>query len=134
MRIQRRTLVLALCAIGLYYAWQALGRSVDEVATLYAPGLGTDDHYTRVWVVEDRPYTWIRAERPTRSWLPAVRGNPNVTLTRHGQRAAYRAEVREDAETVAFVDALFREKYGLADEARELLAPRQSVPIRLEPR
>jgi hypothetical protein len=134
MRIQRRTLVLALCAVALYYGWKALGRSADEVATLYAPGIGTDDHYTRVWVVEDRPYYWIRAEKPTRSWLPAVRGNPDVTLTLRGQRLALRADIREDPETVIFVDTLFRAKYGLADAARDVLTERHSVPIRLEPR
>ena len=134
MRIQRKTIVLALCAVALYYGWQALGRSAEEVATLYAPGVGTDDHYTRVWVVEDRPYYWIRAEKPTRSWLPAVRENPEVTLTRRGQRLDFRAVVHEDPESVAFVDARFREKYGVADAARELLTQRQSVPIRLEPR
>jgi hypothetical protein len=134
MHIQRRTLVYALCALALYFGWQALGRSAIEVATLYAPGVGTDDHYTRIWVVEDRPYTWIRAERPTRSWLPAVRSNPNVTLTRHGQRVNYLATVNEDPEAVVFVDELFRKKYGLADTAREIFTRRQSVPIRLEPK
>ena len=134
MHIQRRTLVWALCAVGLYYGWQALGRSMDEVATLYAPGVGTDDHYTRLWVVEHRPYLWIRAEKPNRRWLPAVRGNPNVTLTRHGERVAYRAFVHEDAASIAFVDGLFRRKYGFADTAREYLTKRQSVPIRLEPK
>ena len=134
MRIQRKTIVLALCAVALYYGWKALGHSAEEVATLYPPGVGTDDHYTRVWVVEDRPYYWIRAEKPTRSWLPAVRENPEVTLTRRGQRLDFRAVFHEDPESVAFVDAKFREKYGVADAARELLTQRQSVPIRLEPR
>jgi hypothetical protein len=132
--MHRRTLVLALCAVALYVAWRSVSSSLGEIATLYAPGVGTDDHYTRIWVVEDRPYTWIRAETPTRRWLPAVRSNPSVTLTRHGQRTAYQASVHDDPESATYVDALFREKYGLADEARALLGHRQTVPIRLEPR
>jgi hypothetical protein len=134
MGIQRRTLLWALCAVGLYYGWQAFARSAQEVATLYAPVVGADDHYTRVWVVEERPYLWIRAETPARSWLPAVRANPEVVLTHRDRRTEYRAEPRQDPETVAHVNALFRAKYGLADAARDVLSQRQPVPIRLEPR
>jgi hypothetical protein len=123
-----------LLAVAVYFAWHAAANAIGETATLYAPGVGIDDHYTRLWLVEDRPYVWIRAEKPTRSWLPAVRANPNVTLTRHGHRAAYHATVREDPESVAFTNALFRRKYGLADEVRELLEHRDPVPIRLEPK
>jgi len=130
----RRTFVLVILAVALYFGGRSFLNAMGEVATLYAPGVGIDDHYTRVWVVEERPYVWIRAEKPTRSWLPAVRANPNVTLTRHGQRAVYHATVREDSQSIAFTNALFRRKYGLADEVREILEQRQPVPIRLEPR
>lgn len=132
--MHRRTVFLLLLAGAAWFAWHAAVNAMGETATLYAPGVGIEDHYTRLWWVEDRPYVWIRAEKPTRSWLPAVRANPNVTLTRDGQRSAWHATLREDGESVAFTNALFREKYGLADELRDLLEDRHPVPIRLEPK
>jgi hypothetical protein len=99
--------------------------------TLFVPGVGVQDHYTRLWVVDDPPFVWIRAERPDRLWIDSVRAHPDVTLWRGGAKRHYLAEIREDAG--AYVDALFERKYGLVDRARGLLG-RHSVPIRLSQR
>lgn len=133
MHLDRRTMLIALLAVTVYYGWGHVSRAAGEVVTLHAPGSGVDDHYARLWIVEDPPYYWIRAERPSRRWLESIYENPQVTLHRGAQRMRCTAEVREDADALAYVNALFRAKYGLADELRERLGGRDPVPIRLLP-
>jgi hypothetical protein len=129
----RRIFVWALIASLAAVAWNAI--SAQEVATLEVSD-ALDDYYARVWVVDDKPFSWIRAETPTRSWLDPVRKNPGVYLWRHGIRKPYRAVVWEDQASDAhdYVDALFREKYGYMDVLFSLLRTQPTVPIRLEPR
>lgn len=131
--LTRNRLVVALCLIAAAVAWNTI--SVQELATLHVPaGESSDDHYARVWVVDARPFVWIRAEAPTRRWLEPLRENPDVFLWRGDQRIAYRAHIWENEEARAKVDALFREKYGTVDAARALLRRNPTVPIRLDPR
>jgi hypothetical protein len=78
MHLDRRTMLTALLLVTAYYAWGNLSRSVGEIATLHAPGSGIDDHYARVWVVEEGPYYWLRAETPSRRWLESIYENPIV--------------------------------------------------------
>ena len=122
-------LITALAAL----AWNTI--SAQEMATLeFSDPL--DDYYEQLWVVDAKPYVWIRAEAPTRSWLEPLRQNPNVYLWRNGVRHPYRAVVWDDQATDAhaYVDALFREKYGYMDVFRSFLRSAPTVPIRLEPR
>jgi hypothetical protein len=87
-----------------------------------------------VWVVDSKPYVWIRAETPERKWLEPLRENPDVFMWRGERRLAYRATIREDDESVTFVNDLFRRKYGFMDELREPLRADPIIPIQLEPR
>jgi hypothetical protein len=57
-----------------------------------------------------------------------------VELRRGGRTIFYRATPFDTEQARARVDPMFREKYGLADRIGELLGPRDSLPIRLEPR
>jgi hypothetical protein len=94
------------------------------------------EHYARIWVVDARPFVWIRAESPDRSWLEPRRQNPDVVLWRGGRRIAYHAVFFDDAPEDARyqVDALFREKYGAVDLLRSLVRRTPTIPIRLDPR
>lgn len=93
-----------------------------------------EEYYARVWVVDAKPFVWIRAETPTRNWLEPLRENPSVQLWRGEHRLAYQASIREDAESRAYVDQLFRAKYGSVDWLRSYLRRDATTPIRLEPR
>ena len=86
------------------------------------------------WVVDDAEFVWIRASRPDRKWLSHVLQNPNVELRRSARQRAYRALVFDKPKARAYVDPLFREKYGLADRWRAWLDASETIPIRLEPR
>jgi len=63
-----------------------------------------------------------------------VQVDPKVELRRSGRTYRYRAVPFDDPDAIAYVDALFRAKYGFADRARALLDTRDPLPIRLEPR
>jgi hypothetical protein len=131
--VTRKRLLLALCAALAMLGWNTI--SAQEKAMLHVPG-ARDDYYARLWVVDAKPYVWIRAETPTRSWLEPLRENPDVYLWRGDERKPYHAVIWEHqaSDANAYVDALFREKYGYVDLARSLLRRTPTVPIRLEPR
>jgi hypothetical protein len=104
-----------------------------EVATLRARPLGMEPHVARVFVVDDPPFIWVRAERPDRLWLKAIQANPEVRLTRGGRETAYYAIVSNREGTQENVAALFHEKYGFLDTLSGWISARDAVPIRLEP-
>lgn len=131
--ISWKSLLVALCVALGALAWNTI--SVQERVTLQVSG-ARDDYYARVWVVDAKPYLWIRAETPTRHWLEPLREHPNVYLWRGEQRLPLRAVIWENqgSDAHAYVDELFRQKYGLFDQARALLRTTPTILIRLDPR
>jgi hypothetical protein len=129
--VSRKVLLWALCIALGAFCWNAV--SAQERATLRV-STARGEHYARVWVVDAKPFVWIRAESPSRTWLDPLRENPDVQLTRGEHRAFLRATVWDGAEARADVDALFRAKYGVVDWVRSWLRTETSLPIRLEPR
>ena len=132
MRFGQRTLLLILLGLTCVLAWRTISRGAHEIAVLHTSTYEHEDHFAAVWVVDDGPYVWIRAEDPARLWLPAVRAEPGVTLRRGGRQYAYRATVWDAPDARAYVDPLFRAKYGLADQVRALFRRSGTVPIRLD--
>lgn len=132
MRVSRRALLVVLLFVTAWLGWTHVSESM-EVVTLLSKG-SLEDYYTRLWIVDDADnHTWVRAERPDREWLQAVRQNPNVTLWRGGQRYLMRAVILNHGAN-DHVDRLFRAKYGAIDAIAGFLWRRHSVPIRLERR
>jgi hypothetical protein len=103
-----------------------------EVVTLHVAGRSSD-FYPRLFVVDDAPAIWIRAERPDRLWLSAVRENPAVTVHRGDRDIAYHAQVGSSDAGHEWVDKLFRAKYGALDRLAAWVWRRDAVPIRLVP-
>ena len=132
MRFGQRTLLLILLGLTCVLAWRALSRGAQEIAVLHTSTVNNEDHFATVWVVDDDPYVWIRAEDPARRWLPAVREDPRVSLRRAGRVYGYRAMLWDTPEGRAYVDPLFRAKYGLADQVRALFRRSGTIPIRLD--
>jgi hypothetical protein len=132
MRISQRSLLLILLGLSCFLAWRTLSRGTHEIAVLHTSTVENRDHFATVWVVDDGPYLWIRAEDPARRWLPAVREDPSVSLRRAGRVSGYRAALWDTPEGRAYVDPLFRAKYGLAEEVRALFRRAETIPIRLD--
>jgi hypothetical protein len=132
MRLTRGWIQLFLILAAIFFGWKHLSRSAHETAVLHTPDVHNWDTYTTLWVVEDDQSVWIRAESRDRLWLDFLRGNPHIELRRNGRTASYRASLQDTERVRAHVDPIFREKYGLADQLRELVTGRETIPIRLE--
>jgi hypothetical protein len=130
----RQLLVLALVLLALTGLWKSVARAARETVVLRTIDVSHQDRFATLWVVDDGGHVWIRAENRERRWLADLRVNPVVELRRRGETQRYRALLFDDPEAIAYVDALFRAKYGLADWLRTAVAPRDSLPIRLERR
>ena len=128
----RRKVIFALVLVAAFIGWQNLSVFGRETAVLHIPPTArSQDTFVTLWFVEDAQSRWLRAENRRRLWLDLLQDDPQVELTHDGRTNSYRAHVSDDPEAQAYVDELFRAKYGRADQIRGLL-PRDSVPIRLE--
>lgn len=123
--------VLALALGGLYLA---MAERVEVVVVHTRDASG--DHATRVWVVDDAGFAWLRTGADNDTWLARLRSNPAVELERGGATKAYTAVVLDDEATVARVNQLSLEKYGWSEDLLRALTPADAkqVAIRLDPR
>ncbi len=134
MQITRDKFFLVVSLLILFGGWNAVRAGGREVAVLRTFDVNGSDSFTSLWVVEDGNFLWIRANRPDRRWLAALRQNPEVELSRDGVAQWYRALVFDKPSARPFVNARFREKYGLAETWREWTAKTETVPVRLAER
>jgi len=131
MRWSKGRLYFLVFAAALYFGWRHLSPDAYETAILHIPpGARSQDTYVNLWVVDDGGSVWLRAESPERLWLTYLQDMPEIDLERAGGTDRYRAMPEDTASTRAHVDALFRQKYGLADQVRALTRSR-TVPIGL---
>ncbi len=79
---RRKTLLIALALAGTWYGWGRLSERI-EVVTLFVSGAGVQDHYTRLWVVDDGEFAYLRvgADGSSRIFAAARQVDTN-SLTR----------------------------------------------------
>jgi hypothetical protein len=130
----RKRLAYLLLVGALFFSWKSFSQAARETVVLHTGTVGSQDHFATLWVVDDDGRVWIRAETRQRRWLGPLQARPEVELRRGGQTRRYEAVPMDDPEAIAYVNALFREKYGLADRLREIVTTRDPLPIRLDPR
>lgn len=123
---------VVVAALGGLYLAMAERVEVVVVHTRDAAG----EHATRVWVVDDTGFAWLRTGSDNATWLPRLRANPRVELERGGATRPYTAVVLEDDATVARVNQRSLEKYGWSEELLRAItaADARQVAIRLDPR
>lgn len=111
-----------------HMAFIEIGREVVTLRTREADGAWRT---TRLWVVDDGGAVWLHSAGE--DWLARFEGDPTVELERAGASGRYRALLVPEAHSR--VDALLREKYGVADRWVRLISPcnETTVPVRLEP-
>jgi hypothetical protein len=131
VRILTGIVVLLLLLLGGYFVMAESGEVV-VLETRDAAGA----HETRVWVVDDGGFAWLRTGNPASPWLTRLRANPEVAVTRAGERREYRAVPVDDAAARDRINQLTLEKYGAAEKILRavMMDPAGATPIRLEPR
>lgn len=129
-----RKSLLLLCLLGaLAFAGFNWIDAHVEVVTLHVRG-HLKDHYPTVFIVDDPPNIWIRAERPDRLWLASLRVDPELSVRRAGRDISYQAQIWNGTGGHRQVDELFRAKYGIFDTLSGWVWRRNAIPIRLEAR
>lgn len=120
-------------ALGVFYVVLAESGEVVVLETQDAVGAW---HETRLWVVDHDGHAWLRTGEGTAPWLARLRANPEVAVTRGGERRTYRAVVVDDPATRDAINALELAKYGWREQALRLggMGTTDVVPIRLDPR
>jgi hypothetical protein len=79
--------VLVLGFFGLVLVASELGGEVIILHTQTADG----EKRTRLWVVDDAGFAWVRAGMSSSGWLARIEGNPIVLVERGGRLIRYRA-------------------------------------------
>jgi hypothetical protein len=121
--------VLASVVGGLaHFALIEIGR---EVATLRTPLPNGAWKATRLWIVDDGGSAWLHSAGA--DWIARFEGNPVVEVERERVTLRYRAHAVPGPHPR--IDALLREKYGLADRWVRFIGPDddKTVVVRLNP-
>jgi hypothetical protein len=112
-----------------------VSESGGEIITLRTLDEAGQPHETRLWIVDDGGYEWLRSGQPTSGWFVRLESNPNVEVARDHSTGSYRAEPVREPEVRDRIHALMAKKYGAAESF--IAASRDgdlSVAIRLVPR
>lgn len=126
-RIIAIVIVLPLLFFG---ALMVASETGGEVVTLETQGDDGRIYETSVWIVDFDRVAWLRAGDGESAWVKRLRAEPEVFVTRNGERATYRARIVEGL--TGRVNAEMREKYGLADRIVTVAHdPESVVAIRL---
>ncbi|MEN8161781.1 MAG: hypothetical protein ABFS41_17055 [Myxococcota bacterium] len=121
-------------AVALPVFYFGLAESAEVVVLETAAADGTQT--TRLWVVDHEGHAWLRTGDPSAAWLARLRANPEVVVTRAGQRQELRAVLVDDAAARDAVNQLTLEKYGWRERVLRaaMMDPAGVQPIRLEVR
>jgi hypothetical protein len=130
-RLARALAIVVGVGVVLAAAHLALIEVGREVVTLRTPRPDGSWQRTRLWVVDDGGSVWLHSAGP--EWRARFAGDPVVELERGGETRRYRAHALPGPHPR--VDALLREKYGLADRWVRFLAPdgADTLAVRLDP-
>jgi len=109
-RIISIVIMLPVLYLAAILAASEMGGEVVIIETQDSNGRSFE---TSVWVVDFDRGAWLRGGNADSDWVGRLRAQPEVFMTRAGQRAAYRAQVIDGLSDR--VNAAMREKYGPAD-------------------
>ena len=122
--------VVVILVAGIY----ALSEYGREVVTLHTTNDAGKEQQTRLWIVEDSGFAWLRVGQPGSRWYQNLRARPEVELVRAGQVQAYRAVPIATPEARDRINQLIAQKYGAAEHVISFMHDESEVvPIRLEP-
>ena len=104
-----------------------------EVVDLHTMDDGGELVSTRLWLVDDEGYQYLRAGNPSSGWYSRIQANSDFELTRNGETLRYAAVDRLDKR--ARINQLMEEKYTWGDDFMSVVAGSRdgSIPVELHP-
>ncbi len=125
------TLAVLLGLAALLGILQYVASERVEVVELHTVDDEGESQTTRLWVVDDEGFAYLRASGESSGWYSRIRSNGEFDLTRNGETQRYRAEIRMDKNDR--INTLMREKYTWGDALIAFLVPDRgsSIPVEL---
>ncbi|MDA0687719.1 MAG: hypothetical protein O2948_03655 [Proteobacteria bacterium] len=120
-------LVIALLGI------ERLAAERVEVVELHTLDEKGENMTTRLWIVDDEGYQYLRVGADGSGWFSRITNNESIALTRNGQTATYTVALRPDKSER--INALMQDKYTWGDTFIGIVVGSRdgSVPIELHP-
>ena len=88
----------------------------------------------RIWIVDQGEYAWIEQGDPSSYWITNLSNDPELTITRDGETATYRA--MPDPASHDLYHSVRQAKYTWGDDVVNLFTGKNagcsSVPVRIE--
>ncbi len=133
MKILYWTLGLLVLAAVLLFGLQFAASERVEVVQLHTLDEMGEEVTTRLWIVDDAGFQYLRSGDTTSGWAARTLSETGFELTRNGSRARYMAVPRADKRDS--INALMQAKYTWGDRViAALVGDRDvSVPLELHP-
>lgn len=124
------TLVLLVV---LVFGLQFLASERVEVVDLHTVDADGVAQTTRLWIVDDGGYQYLRVGASGSGWFSRLQANGNFQMTRNGETQRYVAELRHEKSDR--INDLMQAKYTWGDSLIGVLAGSRenSIPVELHP-
>ena len=115
----------------LLYLIQLIASERVEVVGLHTLNNQGEEIITRLWIVDDDGYQYLRVGADGSGWFDRLRAAETVDITRNGRRYSYFWTTRQSKS--AQINVLMRGKYGWGDSFIGYLTGGRvgSIPIEL---
>jgi len=124
--------IFVLLLVGVFGLQLAASERVEvvELHTIDAEG---EAQTTRLWIVDDEGYGYLRASGDDSGWLVRLLANETFELTRDGSTQRYEATLRRDKNVR--INQLMQEKYTWGNTVIAVMvgSRENSIPVELHP-
>ena len=112
---------------------QTLASERVEVVELYTTDEAGEQQTTRLWVMDDEGYQYLRVGADGSGWFTRMLDNGQFSVQRNGETASYTLVQRPDKSEK--INAMMQEKYTWGDSffATVLGSRDGSIPLELHP-
>ena len=133
MKILYWTVGSVLLIAALIFGLQIAASERVEVVVLHTRDATGAEVSTRLWIVDDAGFQYLRASDTSSGWSARVLAAPAIELTRNGDRISYSAHIREDKR--ARINELMQAKYTWGNSIiTVMVGDRESAtPLELHP-
>ena len=123
--------ILLVSLIIVIYLVQLIASERVEVVELHTLNNEGEEIITRLWVVDDEGYQYLRVGADGSGWFDRLRAAEMVDITRNGRRYSYSWTTRQSKS--AQINLLMRGKYGWGDSFIGYLTGGRdgSIPVEL---